>query len=183
MIYTLKNCRDGEIGKYNTTLSIAENQEGELCFHFEAESCQYYCPEKGYNKIHSRGDAVELLIGSDVQRKVYYEIELNPNGELMIAKMTYQGVDENGKAILNIQFEEECFVRSDVKKTKNGYIAELRFHKNKIMTGDGDIFFNAYRLETDGGEMEKHLLALIPTMCGRFHEPQYYVYLKNYLTV
>ncbi len=40
--------------------------------------------------------------------------------------------------------------------------------------------FNAYRLETDGGEMDKHLFALIPTMRPKFHAPAYFALLKDH---
>ena len=53
--------------------------------------------------------------------------------------------------------------------------------KEKINTGDGEIYFNAYRIETDGGEPEKHLCALNPTMQGRFHVPGKFVWLNDFI--
>lgn len=180
MIYKLKNCRNGEPAAYDSTVEITEQNET-LFFRFTAQSSQYYCPNRGYNGIHSEGDACEILIGSDPARKVYYEIEISPENELMIAKMTYGGVNENNEPILHIDFVEKPFVESTVTKTENGYVAELKFRKKDILSGDGEIYFNAYRLETDGGESEKHLFALNPTMRGKFHVPPYYVYLKDYV--
>ena len=61
------------------------------------------------------------------------------------------------------------------------------FNKDAVRKGlgdicyDGEIYFNAYRLETDGGEMDKHLFAMNPTMRHKFHTPEYYVYLKDYV--
>lgn len=182
MIYTLKNCRNGEPAVYETTVEITE-RNGEVLFRFTAPYCAYYCPNRGYNGIHSEGDACEILIGSDPTRKVYYEIEISPLNELMVAKMTYLGVDEENNPKLDIAFvsESDCFVKSSVEKTANGYVAEVRFRKADVMTGDGELYFNAYRLETDGGESEKHLFALNPTMRGKFHVPKYYEYLKDFV--
>jgi hypothetical protein len=180
MIYALKNCRNGEAAQYKTTVEITEKNEI-LTFKFIAEHCQYYCPHSKYNDIHSEGDACEILIGSDPNRKVYYEIEISPDNVLMIAEMTYLGVDENNDPILHINFVEKPFVTSTVTKTENGYIAELSFTKKDILSGDGEIYFNAYRLDTDGEEMDKHLFALNPTMRAKFHVPSYYVYLKDYV--
>ena len=91
------------------------------------------------------------------------------------------GVDEKNEPILGINFVKTPFVTSKVTKTENGYIAEVSFAKKNILSGDGEIYFNAYRLETDGGEMDKHLFALNPTMRPKFHAPSYYVYLKDYV--
>ena len=64
---------------------------------------------------------------------------------------------------------------------ENGYTAEFIFDKKHIMTHGDRIYFNAYRLETDGGEMDKHLFALSPTMKPKFHVPSYFLWLDNYL--
>ncbi|MBO5926185.1 MAG: hypothetical protein J6Q38_01320 [Clostridia bacterium] len=104
---------------------------------------------------------------------------------MLVAKMRYLGVnEEDGTAKLDIDFvpEEECFVKSNVTRTENGYVAEISFPKEKIITGNAPIYFNAYRLETDGGTMDKHLFALNPTLCGRFHTPSYYIPLDEYVT-
>lgn len=184
MIYELKNNRTGEKAVYRTTVEITE-KAGTLIFRFVAENSQYYCPNRGYNGIHSCGDACEVIIGSDPNRKVDYEIEISPENELLVAKMRYIGInEENGDAILDIDFipEESCFVKSNVIRTENGYVAEINFPKEKIVTGDGPVYFNAYRLETDGGVMEKHLFALNPTLCKRFHTPSHYILLNDYIT-
>lgn len=180
MFYNLKNCRDGSKATYKTTVDISESN-GIVTFKFDAENTSFYCPHSGYNKIHSEGDACEVLIGSDPQRKTYYEIEINPNNELMVAKMVNHGFDENKEPILDINFVKNCFVESEVIRRENGYTATVSFEKSKILSGDGEIYFNAYRLETDGGEIDKHLFALIPTMLPKFHSPERFVFLKDYI--
>ena len=180
MIYNLKNCRDGSDAIYKTTVEISKVGD-RLYFKFVAKNSQRFCPHHNYNDIHSSGDACELLIGSDPKRKKYYEIEISPENQQMIALMTYQGDNESGEPQLKLKFVEQSFMESMVTITDSGYIAELWFDESSIRTCDGEIFFNAYRLETDGGESEKHLFALNPTMRGKFHTPEYFVYLKDYI--
>ena len=180
MTYELKNCRDGAPATYNTTVDISENN-GVLTFKFFAEHTEFYCPHHNYNDIHSEGDACEVLIGSDPERRFYYEIEISPENKLMCALMENKGDDENGVPILEINFVEDCFVESSVTRNESSYEAIVSFPKDKILSGDGDVYFNAYRLETDGGEMDKHLFALSPTMKPKFHRPSHFLWLKEYL--
>ena len=180
MIYKLKNCRDGSDAPYETTVEITE--EGNvLVFKFTAEHTKFYCPHHNYNDIHSEGDACEVLIGTDPERKLYYEIEISPENQLMCALMENKGDDENGVPILEINFIDELFVQSKVHCTETSYEATIRFSKENILSGDGEIYFNAYRLETDGGETDKHLMALNPTMKPKFHSPSHFLWLKDYL--
>lgn len=183
MKYLLKNNRDGSPAVYETNVSIRETEKS-IIFTFDAKHSRFYCPNNRYNGIHSCGDAVEILIGTDHDRRDYYEIEVNPEGEIMLAKMTYLGEDENGRVKLDIGFidKADCFVGAVVKKTIDGYLAEITIDKLELDLSVGEVYFNAYRLETDGGEMEKHLFALNPTMCGKFHVPTRYVMLRDYLS-
>lgn len=180
MKHQLKNCYDGAPAVYKTEVEVTE-KDGMLTFVFEAENSQGFCCAPGYNNIHSMGDVFEILIGTDPKRKVYYEIELSPIGDLMIAEMTNRGVNANGKPILDIGFVEEPFIKAKSEKWGTGYRAELTFDKKRIYTGEGEIYFNAYRIETDGGEPEKHLFALNPTMQGRFHVPSKFLWLRDYI--
>lgn len=183
MKYLLKNNRDGTPAVYKTTLCVSQD-ERYIYFDFVAEHSDYYCPYGKYNDIHSCGDAVEVLIGTDPTRKTYYELEVNPNNVKMLARMTVTELDDEGGAKLKIDFvdEKDCFFRSDVRHTDNGYIVDISVDKTKLNMPLDKIYFNAYRLETDGGEMEKHLFALNPTMCGKFHVPTRYAMLSDYLT-
>ena len=180
MLYELKNCRDGSDATYKTTVDIRENN-GILTFKFCAEHTEFYCPHHNYNDIHSEGDACEVLIGSDPERKFYYEIEISPENKVMCALMENKGDDENGVPILEINFVDEPFVESKVVRTDDSYEATVSFPKEKILSGDGEIYFNTYRLETDGGEMDKHLFALNPTMKPKFHRPSHFLWLKAFL--
>lgn len=183
MKYLLKNNRDGAASVYRTTVEASQDERN-IYFSFVAEHSNYYCPYHNYNDIHSCGDAVEILIGIDPARKTYYELEVNPDNSKMLAKMTVTELDGDGAAKLNIEFvdEKDCFFTSSAAKTSGGYIACIVIDKVRLNMPVEQIYFNAYRLETDGGEMEKHLFALNPTMCGKFHVPTRYVMLSDYLT-
>lgn len=183
MEYQLKHVKTGEDAIYKSSVRIVE--EGDLLtFQFYAENSQFYCPYENYNQIHSCGDACEILIGTDPKRKTYYEMEISAKGELMLAKMTIVKKRFFDAPKLKIDFVEakDCFIKGKVEKTEQGYFAEISFNKKDIFTGEGDIYFNAYRLETDGGEINKHLFALNPTKRGYFHRPKRFVWLKDYVT-
>ena len=182
MKYLLKNNRDGSPAVYKTTLDVSQD-ERYIYFDFWAEHSDYYCPYDNYNDIHSCGDAVEVLIGVDPERKTYYELEVNPDNAEMLAKMTVTELDDDGAAKLKIDFvdKKDCFFTSSAAKTPDGYIACIAIDKVRLNMPVEQIYFNAYRLETDGGEMEKHLFALNPTMCGKFHVPTRYVKLLDCL--
>ncbi len=183
MKYLLKNNRNGAAAVYETTVDVSQD-ERYIYFDFVAKHSDYYCPYGNYNDIHSCGDAVEVLIGTDPARKTYYELEVNPDNAVMLAKMTVTELDGNGAAKLHIDFvdEKECFFSSTARKTSSGYAVNIAVDKAKSGMRIDEIYFNAYRLETDGGEMEKHLFALNPTMCGKFHVPACYVMLRDYLS-
>lgn len=183
MKYLLTNNRDGAASVYRTTVEVSQDERN-IYFNFVAEHSNYYCPYHNYNDIHSCGDAVEILIGIDPARKTYYELEVNPDNSKMLAKMTATELDGDGAAKLNIKFvdEKDCFFTSSTAKTSGGYIACIVIDKVRLNMPVEQIYFNAYRLETDGGEMEKHLFALNPTMCGKFHVPARYVMLRDYLS-
>ena len=180
MTFELKNCVTGEPAVYKTNLEIKKVGKN-LTFTFDCENSSLFCCDKGYNKIHSMGDVCEILIGTDSKRSVYYEIEISPIGELMIAEMTNRGTDENGKPILEIGFVEDPFVSARCEKTETGYKAIAEFDIDSIRTGEGEVYFNAYRIETDGGEPEKHLFDLHPTMRPKFHVPSKYIWLSDYV--
>ena len=180
MIYELKNCRTGEKAVYKSTVEITE-KEDILTFRFTAENCQFYCPNPGFNGIHTEGDAFEIIIGSDPERKCYYELEISPLGDIMQCEMHYHGLDSDGDPDLDWDLIDEPFAFGKAEKTETGYIAELSFDKKKISKQNEEIYFNVFRTETDGGETEKHLFALNPTMVGKFHIIEKYLFLKDYV--
>jgi len=181
----LKNNYNGHSENVRPTWIDVTLKDGIITFIFDAKNCKYWCPYRKFNAIHSCGDCCEILIGSDPLRKVYYEIEVSPLNGVMIAKMTNNGVSKSGKQILlDIDFEKDNFVTSEILIKSDRFVSMISFPLNRIITGDGNIYFNAYRLETVGGKhrVPKQLLfALNPTMCDKFHKPQYFIDLNSYL--
>lgn len=180
MTYDLRNCRNGESAVYPTTVDITE-KDGVVTFLFHSETTQYFCPHDHYNGIHSEGDACEILIGTDPERKYYYEMEVSAEGLIMLAKMTNHGFDESGEQILDIEFIDTPFITGGATKTESGYDSYISFRLDDVRDCDGEIYFNAFRQETDGGERYKHLFALSPTFRPRFHATEKFVWLRDYL--
>lgn len=108
--YLMKDNRDGSEAVYETSVGISET-DTEITFAFDAKHSGFYCPYHEYNEIHSCGDAVEVLIGTDPGRGKYYEIEVSPENGKMLALMRYLGTDGEGKVKLDIGFidESKCF--------------------------------------------------------------------------
>ena len=182
MIYELKNNKTGLPTDYKTTLKILE-KNNEVTFNFTCENTSFFCPYEGfYNAIHSLGDMVEILIGSDKDRKFYYEIELSPNNDAFISKIEYKGLSEKNLPVLELTYCDNNFLKTSVKTTSNGYTCNITFNKNDVITGDGELYFNAYRIETDDGVINKHLISLFPTMTGYFHKPESFKLLKDYIS-
>lgn len=180
MIHNLKNCVEGTAALYKTTLQISE-RDGRLHFRFVADTSERFCPYSEYNDAHYLGDVCEVFIGSHPEKKEYYEFEITPGNKQFLAHIKYCGEDESGKPILHTTYVEESFVDSTVTPTENGYVAEFSFNKERVKTGDGELCFNAYRIETDGGEAEKHLFSLVPTLKRKFHVPSCFVPIADYL--
>ena len=180
MLYELRNCVNGERAEYISTVDITKNGD-RVSFFFHSETTEYYCPFDYYNGIHSFGDASEILIGSAPDRKVYYEIEMSAKGLIMLAKITNHGIDAEGEPMIDVDFVDNCFVEGEYKKLECGFECRLTFNLSDIMTGEGEIFFNAFRLETDGGEKWKHLYALNPTDRPRFHITDKFLLLTAYI--
>ena len=180
MHYELKNCCNGAPAEYISTVDITRDGD-EVTFLFHSENTKYYCPFDYYNGIHSFGDASEILIGTDPERKLYYEIEMSADGLLMLAKITNHGIDAEGEPIIDVDLVDDCFVKGEYARLDDGFDCRLTFKLSDINTGDGEVYFNAFRLETDGGEKWKHLYALNPTDRPRFHITDRFLWLGDYV--
>lgn len=181
MKYDLKETETGGAPEFATTVDITESN-GTIKFSFECEHTKCFCPFEGkYNELHSVGDVCEVFIGSDPTRTTYYEMELSPKGDFMLAKMRYNGDDEQGVPILDIGYVDDCFVQTSARLTEKGYECTMEFDIKDILCGEGEVFFNCFRIETDGGTTNRRLSALNPTRRRRFHTPKYYISLKDYI--
>lgn len=169
----LKNNITGEKANYVTAF-YSERKNGKTVFRFSAENSRLYCPYKQNNQPLYEGDVCEVFIG---RRDAYYEIEVSPEGNCFFAMIKNDG---NGK------FHPEKFldcrdIEYSAEKTDAGYNVTIGVPDAIILSlcGDGEILFNAFRIETDGGEKEKYLYALSPTLCGTFHLSEAFIRLQN----
>lgn len=103
-----------------------------MTFFFHSENTKYYCLYDYYNGIHSAGDACEILIGTDPERKVYYEMEMSADGQLMLAKMINHGLD--------VGFVAVPFIKGEYTRTENGYDCAITFDLADINTGEGEVY-------------------------------------------
>ncbi len=176
MDFQLLDCRTGRKAIYKTYLRICEENDG-LHFRFIAECASSFCPYSGYNENHYEGDVCEVFIGVGPNPQTYYEVEATPNNDIFLAQITYQGKRDNGAPLFTGKMipMDQCFVRSKVQKAYGGYIAEIIIDKEKVFQSGDNLYFNAYRIETDGGQRDKHLFALNPTMQPCFHLPEHFI--------
>ncbi len=176
-MYPLLDCRTGGPAAYPTTLEILD-RGNELVFRFTADHAAFFCPYSGYNESHYIGDVCEVFL--ELSPNCYYEIELTPQGSLFLALIHWQGRDADGTPIYTMDPvpEKDCFVNIHVERQPDRYIAEIIVPKARLCP---NARFNAFRIETDGGERDKHLFALSPTLEPRFHIPQAFAALDQYI--
>ncbi|MBE5741923.1 MAG: hypothetical protein E7360_01230 [Clostridiales bacterium] len=167
MIAYLRENRKGEKTPFITTLEYGRVGNN-LRFKFCAHDSKLFSAYSEDNEPIYNGDVVEvfLCVGKDINE--YYELEVAPNGAVFFAKIK----NENGN--LKLEFLPKAFT-ADVTLTDNGYDVEIIVPYSAIKAGDHPIRFNAFRIETEGGHRDKHLLALNPTLCGNFHCPDKFI--------
>ncbi|MBR2336898.1 MAG: carbohydrate-binding family 9-like protein [Clostridia bacterium] len=167
MIAYLKDNVTGEQSPISTILHyfrIGNN----LHFKFICEDSKLFSAYSGYNEPIYKGDVCEVFLCTGEDIREYYEIEVAPNGASFFAKI----LNDNG---LRVNFLEKSF-ESKVEITEKGYNVEITVPCEAIGVKDGvQIRFNAFRIETDGGVPERHLLALSPTLTASFHVPERFI--------
>lgn len=177
--YVLKNSRTGEdMPEKLTTLDVTMT-DTDLTFEFYCENSQFFSASDKYNGPLFDGDVCEAFICTDGSRKYYYEIEVAPNGALFLEKITNNLNPSYPNDIIE-EPVEDCFLTSEVELL-NGGKYKVRFSMSLEKIGynpDKGILFNAYRIETDGGETDKYLLAVNPTLKDFFHCPECFIELK-----
>lgn len=155
---------NGKNTKFETEVKVCEDANNYI-FLFKAKNSSLNSFSNVYNDDIWRGDVCEVFL-ADGNVDTYYEIEVAPNGTLFFGKIHF----ENGNRILtkleNKGVSARVFVTSD-----NQYDVYLAVPKNLF---SNEVYFNMFRLETEGLEQEKNKLALFPTFCETFHKPEYF---------
>ena len=138
---------------------------------FFCKDSMFYCAGNTYNSYIFEGDVCEAFICTDGSRKHYYEIEVAPNNCVFLMKIT-----NNGDPEVELEPIDECFVESSVVKNGNDYVCKFTVPLDKIgYDKEKGILFNAFRIETDGGTTDKHLIAWQPACANTFHRPDFFV--------
>ena len=164
-IFDLKDNRTSEISKF-TTMVVATLTDTEINFEFFCKDSMLYSAYEGYNTNIYEGDVCEVFISTDGTTKNYYEIEVAPNGSVFLHTI----YNPNNTSDVQIKPVEENFLKTDVEILGSDYIVKISIPLDKIgYSKENGILFNAFRIETEGGIMNKNLLAYSPSNTGTFH--------------
>ena len=139
-------------------------------FYFEVRDEDIISPYAADNEDIYDGDAVEVFISPDGDLVHYFEIEVSPYARRFWAKIT----NLTG-ASLDVVDRIVPPYAVKVEQTENGYRAQITVPYAVLERFDAEKYlFNAYRLDkkADGRQL---LYALNPTLCDKFHRPQYFV--------
>jgi hypothetical protein len=172
----LRNSRTGEKSDFTTNV-IIKMTETDLSFEFFCKNSKFYSADDKYNGPIFDGDVCEAFISTDGTINNYFEIEVAPNNTVFLNRIYNPG----GGAFQTFPIDEsENFVTSEVEINGNDYRLKFSVPLEKIgYTKEKGILFNAYRIETEGGHTDLHLLALNPTMCDTFHMSEYFIKLEK----
>ena len=161
---------------FETTVDITVT-ETDVTFDFFCKNSQFFSAGDKYNDPIFDGDVCEAFISIDGTIHNYYEIEVAPNNTIFLNKVHNPG---NGKFELTEIPESENFIKASVEFLGNDYRLIFSLPLDKIYYSKEDgILFNAFRIETEGGHTDLHLLSLNPTLCDTFHMSEYFVKLND----
>ena len=178
--FELKNNRTREeIDNFKTTLKVTMS-ETHLTFDFYCKNSKHFSAGVNFNDPVYNGDVCEAFICADEDLYWYYEIEVAPNNCQFLMKMNYKEKVVDGKVTSDIAMNpislEDNFLSSNVEIIGNDYKLSFSLPLDKIgYKPEVGIRFNAFRIETEGGETDKNLIALNPTMCSTFHVPTCFI--------
>jgi hypothetical protein len=153
-----------------TDFEYCKNDE-EMIFNFDCQNSSCTSAYEGYNKPIYEENVCEVFLCKDKNLKEYYEIEVAPNGSVFFAKIIWNNPD-----FFDTEYLENT-LNTSAKTHSNGYNINIRIkYKDINCSNKAKIKFNAFRIETVNGK--QNLMALSPTLCGRFHKPEFFIELK-----
>lgn len=173
MKYTLKENITGSTSSFTTNLTITRNNNI-IEFNFECHNSLMFNAGSNLNDSLYNGDVVEIFITNDKTLHTYYEFEVSPNNSHFnsLIKNDLKGHFEN---ILL----DDLFI-SNVIIDDNNYSVKMIIDLEKLNINCNDtILFNAFRIETEGGIINKNLLSLSPTLSNTFHDPKSFIILER----
>ena len=169
MFKYLKNNRTGEKTPFKTTLRYSMKGEM-LAFFFDCEKSECFSAYSDDNEPIYLGDVAELFLGVGENPQKYFEIEVAPNGAVFFAEITNDGDEKK------VKFLPTDTITAETERTESGYKVSVFVPERIFGNLKGrKIYFNAFRIETEGGETEKNLIALNPTLNDTFHVPDKFI--------
>lgn len=169
MKLALKDNRTGEEAVYKTTVEVTLDDKY-INFFFDCKTSKLYSAYEGFNTNLYEGDVCEAFICTDGSRQIYYEIEVAPNNSVFFMRVENFGEGKkNNYAMPNVIASIVEIDGEDYTVQFSVPLKDIGYDKEK------GILFNAYRIDTDGGEMGKHLFAASPTLSGTFHKPEFFI--------
>lgn len=164
----LKNSRTGEPAPRRTLFSWMQSADA-FTFTFVCEQSECFSAGDKFNDPLYTGDVAEVFLAVNGEDTFYYEAEVAPNGTGFFAKILWQ--DGHFKTC-----PRKAPITTRAERAADGWRAEIIIPFSAIGYEIGmDLRINAFRIETDGGESDKHLIALSPTLCDTFHRPSAFV--------
>ena len=155
------------------TKVIAKQTTDFLEFNFICEENSSRVYGEKYNDPLYLGDVVEVFLTLN-EKERYLETEVNPNGLLFCAEVTFK----DGKTSLKML--DNLFAEASVEKCGNEIKTLLKLKKKalrKLGFNSENAFINLYRQDFDE-KGNLRLYALSPTRCGTFHKPEAFVKLS-----
>ncbi len=168
--YILKdNITGGDIPEFFTKVDVTLT-DSDLIFEFDCKNTKYFSFCEGYNTEIWRGDVCEAYICTDGSRVNYYEIEVTHNNS------NYFSLVHNPDGNFTSKFFEQNPLTSKVEKCgENDYKVTFSLPLTAIdYNPSKGLLMNIFRIETEGGEQDKHLLAANPTRRRTFHKPKFF---------
>ncbi len=165
MKYILKENILGNESKYLTKLNVSFTNDS-IIFDFESYDSKLYNAGSIFNDPLYNGDVVEVFLCLNNDLNHYYEIEVSPNNTRWFSYITNDlNGTFSGKYLNDLIF-------SSVQIIDNNYFTKI-IVPFKVINYDGksNILFNAFRIETEGGIINKNLLSVYPTLKNTFHDP------------
>lgn len=171
----LENYTNKPLPEYATTVDVELN-DTHISFEFFCKKSQHFSACDEYNGPLFDGDVCEAFICTSGDITRYYEIEVAPNNQVFLAKII--NTANNGKD-LDITFIDDNFVESEVEILGDDYRLKFSIPLDKIdYDRERGMLLNIFRIETDGGITDAHLLSANPTLIETFHNNKAFFKLK-----
>ena len=138
-------------------------------FFFAVTDTEIISPYEEDNEDIWQGDAVEVFLSPNGDKKHYYELEVSPFCVRFWGRIS----NPDGKTPRLKKLPPPFF--AEASRTEEGYAVYIRLPLSALKKFDRSRFcMNAFRIDAAEDGTQK-LYALHPTRCGSFHRPAYFI--------